>query len=83
MLNKFKPRYKTNKNIVDWEPTSDSKSRTRDRDKGKAGKGGNFWVKSLADGRTSVMDDEQKHPTSKPCDVVVNEDGDTFHLFRQ
>lgn len=83
MLNKFKPRYKTNKKIVDWEPTSDSKSRTRDRDKGKAGKGGNFWVKSLADGRTSIVPDEQKHPASKPCDIVVNEDGDTFHLFRQ
>ena len=83
MLNKFKPRYKTNKKIVDWEPTSDSKSRTMDRDKGKAGKGGNFWVKSLTDGRTSLSSSERKHPASKPCDVVVNEDGDTFHLFRQ
>ena len=29
------------------------------------------------------MPDEKKHPSSRSCDIVVNEDGDTFHLFRQ
>ncbi len=84
MLNKFKPRYKTTKKIVDWEPTPDSKSRTRDRDKAKAGQGGDLWVKAYSDGHeTASGSQENPHHSSKPLDIATNESGDTFHLFRQ
>jgi len=83
MLNKFKPRYKTNKKITDWEPTPDSKSRTMDRDKGKSGQGGNFWIKAYTD-VSSEGGSPMGEIGSKPVDIVTNEYGDTtFHLFRQ
>jgi surface protein len=77
MLNKFKPRYKTNKKIVDWEPTPDSKSRTRDRDKGRAGS--SEWVKYHNDGQYAQFgatnETQHKDIASDP------QSGDTYHLY--
>jgi surface protein len=79
MLNKFKPRYKTTKKIVDWEPTSDSKSRTMDKDKSKGGT--DVWAKGLVPGSKGT-EYTGNDSGGRIWDVVSDEFGNSYVLFQ-